>query len=66
MQIHYHPDGKDETDQSLVGIYFTPKPARTIVGGIAVRTPQPRHPARREAHTQSTAESAAAAGRRRR
>ncbi len=38
LQIHYHPDGKPETDQSVVGIYFTPKPARRIVGGIAVRT----------------------------
>ncbi len=38
LQIHYHPDGKPETDQSVVGIYFTKTPARTIVGGIAVRT----------------------------
>ena len=38
MQIHYHPDGKEETDLSSVGIYFTSKPATTIVGGIAVRT----------------------------
>ena len=38
LQIHYHPDGKPETDQSVVGVYFTPKPARRIVGGIAVRT----------------------------
>ena len=39
--------GKAEKDQSVVGIYFTKKPAQKIVGGIAVRTPQPRHPARR-------------------
>ena len=38
MQIHYHPDGKEETDLSSVGIYFTSKPATTIVGGIALRT----------------------------
>ena len=38
MQVHYHPDGKEETDLSSVGIYFTKKPATTIVGGIAVRT----------------------------
>ena len=38
LQIHYHPDGKAETDQSSVGIYFTKKPAKKIVGGIAVRT----------------------------
>jgi hypothetical protein len=38
LQIHYHPDGKPETDQSLVGIYFTKSPVRKIVGGIAVRS----------------------------
>ena len=31
LQIHYHPDGKPETDHSSVGIYFTKKPARSIV-----------------------------------
>lgn len=38
LQIHYHPDGKPETDQSVVGVYFTKTPARQIVAGIAVRT----------------------------
>ena len=38
LQIHYHPDGKPETDQSVVGIYFTRTPAKKIVAGIAVRT----------------------------
>jgi hypothetical protein len=38
LQIHYHPDGKPETDQSVVGLYFTKTPARKIVGGIAVRS----------------------------
>ncbi len=38
LQIHYHPDGKNETDQSVVGVYFTRTSARKIVGGIAVRT----------------------------
>ena len=33
LQIHYHPDGKVETDRSTVGIYFTEKPATTLVGG---------------------------------
>jgi hypothetical protein len=37
LQVHYHPDGKAEKDQSVVGIYFTKKPAQKIVGGIAVR-----------------------------
>ncbi len=38
LQIHYHPDGKPETDQSVVGVYFTKTPVRKIVGGIAVRS----------------------------
>ncbi len=39
MQIHYHPDGKDESDSSsTVGIYFTTKPAKRIVAGIAIRS----------------------------
>lgn len=36
LQIHYHPDGKPETDRSAVGIYFTKRPATTLVGGLAV------------------------------
>jgi hypothetical protein len=38
LQVHYHPDGKAEKDQSQAGIYFTRKPAQKIVGGIAVRS----------------------------
>ncbi len=38
LQVHYHPDGKPEADQSLVGIYFTKTPARQIVAGLAVRS----------------------------
>jgi Copper type II ascorbate-dependent monooxygenase, C-terminal domain len=38
LSIHYHPDGKPEIDKSELGIYFTPKPATTIVGGVAVRS----------------------------
>ncbi|MBX6314299.1 MAG: ascorbate-dependent monooxygenase [Isosphaeraceae bacterium] len=38
LQIHYHPDGKLETDQSVVGIYFTKTPAKKLVAGIAVRS----------------------------
>jgi len=36
LQLHYHPDGKPEKDRSMVGIYFTKKPATTIVGGLAI------------------------------
>lgn len=36
LQIHYHPNGKPETDRSMVGVYFTKKPATTLVGGLAI------------------------------
>lgn len=38
LQVHYHPDGKPETDRSTVGIFFTKEPARSIVAGFAVRS----------------------------
>ena len=38
MAIHYHPDGKAETDTSTVGVYFTKSPVKKIVGGIALRS----------------------------
>jgi hypothetical protein len=28
--MHYHPSGKEETDQSRIGIYFTDRPGRRI------------------------------------
>jgi hypothetical protein len=34
MQLHYHPSGKPEEDQSQVGFYFTKTLAKNIVGGI--------------------------------
>jgi mono/diheme cytochrome c family protein len=34
LQIHYHPSGKEEKDQSQLGIYFTKKPAEKVVTGI--------------------------------
>ncbi|HEX7901953.1 MAG TPA: ascorbate-dependent monooxygenase [Planctomycetota bacterium] len=36
LQIHYHPTGKEEEDQSRLGLYFTKTPAEKIVTGIAV------------------------------
>jgi hypothetical protein len=56
LQIHYHPDGKLEKDQSTVGLYFTPKPARQIVGGIAIRTRNLNIPAG-DSHYHATAKS---------
>jgi hypothetical protein len=45
LQIHYHPDGKPETDQYVVGVYFTRTRAPKIVGGILVRSRQLNIPA---------------------
>jgi len=36
MQIHYHPTGKAETDQSALGLYFTDKPPTKWVADIAL------------------------------
>lgn len=36
LQIHYHPSGKDETDQSEVGIYFEKDAAVKPLGGFSV------------------------------
>ncbi len=30
LQTHFHPDGKPETEQTTIGLYFTTPPARTI------------------------------------
>ncbi|MDX1964781.1 MAG: hypothetical protein SFX18_16650 [Pirellulales bacterium] len=45
LQIHYHPNGKEETDLSEVGIYFTPEPAKRLVTGIALFNPRFNIPA---------------------
>lgn len=38
LQIHYHPSGKAEEDQSSVGIYFAKQPVKQMVAGMAVRS----------------------------
>ncbi len=38
LQIHYHPDGKEETDRSELGIYFSKKPATKFLTGVSART----------------------------
>ena len=40
LQIHYHPTGKPEPDQSTVGIYFLKKPPKQI--GFSLPLAQPR------------------------
>jgi mono/diheme cytochrome c family protein len=37
LQVHYHPNGKEETDRSVLGIYYTRRPARQYVTGLFVR-----------------------------
>jgi mono/diheme cytochrome c family protein len=36
VQIHYHPSGKPETDQSTLGIHFLKRPAGKVVAGLMV------------------------------
>jgi hypothetical protein len=37
MQVHFHPSGKEETDQSEIGIYFAKKPVEKVIAGIGLR-----------------------------
>jgi len=32
MQVHYHPSGKPETDQSSIGLTYTTQPQKALVG----------------------------------
>lgn len=36
FQMHYHPTGKEEQDQSMIGIHFTKKPAEKLVSSLPV------------------------------
>jgi mono/diheme cytochrome c family protein len=57
LQVHYHPTGKVETDQSVVGVHFSKKPMMSkIVTGIAVLQTGLKIPAG-DAHCEITAES---------
>ncbi len=56
LQVHYHPSGKPETDQSTVGIYFSKVAMEKIVTGIAVTQTGLRLPAG-EAHCEVKAET---------
>ncbi|HYG77594.1 MAG TPA: EF-hand domain-containing protein [Planctomycetota bacterium] len=38
LQIHFHPSGKPEKEQSSVGIYFTKKTPEKVVQGFALRS----------------------------
>ena len=54
LQIHYHPDGKEHKDQSMVGLYFTKKPAKQIMAGVALVTRKINIPAGVENHKITT------------
>ena len=36
LQLHYHPSGKEEKDQTEVGIYFAKKPVANMLFGVTV------------------------------
>ncbi|MFO0945823.1 MAG: alkyl hydroperoxide reductase [Planctomycetota bacterium] len=36
LQLHYHPSGKEEIDQSQVGVHFADKPLPKRIGGVAL------------------------------
>ncbi len=36
LQLHYHPSGKAETDQTEVGVYFAKKPVTNTLFGLTV------------------------------
>lgn len=38
FQMHYHPSGKPEVDQSTLAIYFTRKPAENLLIGLPLGT----------------------------
>ena len=38
LQIHYHPSGKPETDQSRLAIYYAKTPTKQYVGAVALRS----------------------------
>jgi mono/diheme cytochrome c family protein len=38
LQIHYHPNGKAEKDQSRIGLYFAKKPTPRAISGTLVGT----------------------------
>ena len=50
MQIHYHPTGKPETDQSELGLYFTDKAPTKWVADIALGSRQIDIPAGERAY----------------
>jgi hypothetical protein len=57
LQIHYHPNGKEETDRSELGIYFTKTPATRFLTSISARTTDIAIPAGARRHRVACASS---------
>ena len=51
LQVHYAPTGKEETDQSEIGVYFMRDPVKRIVDSIFLRSFNIEIPAGAAAHT---------------
>ena len=51
LQVHYHPSGKPETDQSELGIYFTSRFAPHIVAAVALGRTDIKIPAGESRHS---------------
>jgi hypothetical protein len=50
IQQHYHPSGKVESDQTVVGIYFAKQAPREFAGSFLVAQPRLAIPANAERH----------------
>jgi hypothetical protein len=44
VQVHYHPDGKPETDRSTIGLYFARKPVKQLLHWNAAANPEMQLP----------------------
>ncbi|HLX60671.1 MAG TPA: ascorbate-dependent monooxygenase [Planctomycetota bacterium] len=36
LQVHFHPSGKEEPEQSTVGLYFSKKPAEKVIASLMI------------------------------
>jgi mono/diheme cytochrome c family protein len=56
LHVHYHPGGKQETDRSVLGVYFAKKPVKRVVTSLWVENRQLDIPAG-EQQSRATAQS---------
>ncbi len=55
VQVHYHPSGKPERDQPMVGVYFAPPGAQQLVGEVLVANRKLEIPAGAAQHRHNAA-----------